>query len=61
MHRLVNIIDTKWRPELAYAVGLVASDGHLRKDNKGICFVSKDRELIDKFRESIALKKEPYR
>ena len=58
---LINVVNTAWRPELAYAVGLMASDGHLRPDNKQVSLVSKDRELIDLFRQAIALDKLPFR
>jgi AraC-like DNA-binding protein len=36
----------QWTPELAYAVGLIATDGNLpRRNADGVLFVSSDREL----------------
>ena len=58
---LRNFVDIAWRPELAYVVGLMASDGYLRADNKEIGFTSKDRELVDLFKQSVKIDKEPYR
>ncbi len=37
-------INTKWRADLAYAIGLLATDGCLAKDNLLIDLTSKDRE-----------------
>lgn len=36
-----------WSPELAYAVGLMASDGNLSPDGRHLIFVSKDREQLE--------------
>ena len=57
---LRNLIDTNWRPELAYAVGLIASDGWLSKDVAEIGIVSKDRELIETFVKCLKLSRKPF-
>lgn len=36
-----------WSPDLAYAVGLLATDGWLTKDGKSVGFESKDLQLVD--------------
>ncbi len=51
-----KIIDTNWRPELAYAVGLIATDGCLSKDTLLIDLTSKDREQLDNFSECLGVK-----
>ncbi len=38
-----------WSSKLAYAVGLIASDGNLSRDGRHITFVSKDIEQIQNF------------
>lgn len=44
-----------WSPNLAYAVGLLATDGSLDKDRKRIEFVSADIELIELFLTALRL------
>lgn len=39
----------KWTPKLAYAVGLITTDGCLSKDGRHIDFTSKDLEQIENF------------
>lgn len=51
-----NKISTKWSPELAYAVGLIATDGCLYKDGRHIAFVSKDLQLINVFNRCLGIK-----
>ncbi len=51
-HKLVRrvpdtVLDSWPSPELAYIVGLVASDGNLQKHNNCMILVSTDRELVD--------------
>jgi AraC-like DNA-binding protein len=36
-----------WTPELAYAVGLIATDGCLSRDGRHLSVASKDRDLLD--------------
>ncbi len=50
-----KIIDTKWRPDLAYAVGLIATDGCLSKDNLLIDLTSKDREQLENFSKCLGV------
>ena len=45
MKRLSKV-DTTWSPELAYAIGLIASDGCLSSNGRHIVLVSKDKEQI---------------
>lgn len=46
----------KWLPELAYAVGLITTDGNLSKDGRHIDFTSKDLQLIKTFKKCLKLK-----
>jgi hypothetical protein len=46
----------KWTRKLAYAVGLIATDGNLSKNGRSINFTSKDKSLINSFRECLNLK-----
>ncbi|MFA6304153.1 MAG: hypothetical protein WCV73_03480 [Patescibacteria group bacterium] len=45
-----------WSAKLAYAVGLIATDGNLSKDKRHITFVSKDLQLIQTFKTCLDLK-----
>ncbi len=47
---------TKWSPELAYAVGLITTDGSLSIDGRHIILVSKDRQLLNTFKRCLNLK-----
>lgn len=42
-----------WTAQLAYAVGLIATDGCLSSDRKTVVQVSKDRDLLVTFKECI--------
>ena len=44
-----KIIDTKWRPNLAYAIGLITTDGCLSSDGLLFDLISKDREQLLNF------------
>ncbi|OGI86545.1 hypothetical protein A3A05_01030 [Candidatus Nomurabacteria bacterium RIFCSPLOWO2_01_FULL_41_12] len=44
-----KIIDTKWRPNLAYAIGLITTDGCLSSDGLLFDLTSKDREQLLNF------------
>lgn len=48
-------VDTTWRPELAYAVGLITADGSLSKNGRHINFTSKDLDLIQTFQKCLNL------
>jgi len=45
-----------WSPELAYAIGLIATDGCLSGDKRHIVFVSKDLEQIENLKKCLKLK-----
>ncbi len=46
----------KWTPQLAYAVGLITTDGSLCKDGRHIDFTSSDLQLLRTFRKCLSLK-----
>lgn len=48
-----NKISQRWTPKLAYAVGLLASDGCLTPVGHHINLTSKDREQIENFRRCL--------
>lgn len=50
-----KIVDTTWRPNLAYAVGLLATDGCLGNDNLLIDLTSKDREQLENFSKCLGV------
>jgi hypothetical protein len=45
----------EWNPALAYAVGLLTTDGNLSSDGRHITFTSKDVELIETFKQCLNL------
>ena len=45
--------DGEWTPALAYAVGLVATDGCLSNDGKTVIQTSKDRPVLEVFKDCI--------
>jgi len=49
------LIDTSWRPELAYAVGLIASDGCLSPDGRHIDLTSKDVSQLQTFKRILGI------
>lgn len=51
-----KIIDETWRPELAYAVGLIATDGCLSRDGLLIDLTSKDKEQLENFSKCLGVK-----
>lgn len=55
MKRL-NKVSTSWSPGLAYAIGLIASDGNLSKDGRHMNLTSKDIEMIETFKKCLGLK-----
>jgi len=48
-------VDTTWRAELAYVVGLIAADGSLSKNGRHIDFTSKDLEQLETYRTCLGL------
>lgn len=45
-----------WNNNIAYAVGLITTDGNLSKDGRHIIFVSKDMLLVKLFKKCLKLK-----
>ena len=45
----------QWTPELAYVVGLIATDGCLSPDGRHLSFTSCDKQLIDTFKNILNL------
>lgn len=44
-----------WSPKLAYAVGLIATDGYLAQDGRHLAITSKDLELLESARSCLGL------
>jgi len=49
-------IKTTWSKELAYAIGLITTDGNLSKDGRHLTFVSKDLPQINLFKKCLGIK-----
>lgn len=49
-------MEIRWSNELAYAVGLIATDGNLSKDGRHIELTSKDTEQLETFKRCLKLK-----
>ena len=52
----LNKIKIDWSGDLAYAIGLIATDGCLYNDGRHLAFVSKDLQLIKTFNNCLGLK-----
>ncbi len=50
-----STITIKWSSELAYAIGLIATDGNLSPDRRHIGLTSKDKEIVESFRRCLGL------
>jgi hypothetical protein len=48
--------ETKWNPELAYAVGLITTDGNLSPDGRHMMLASNDVPLLKTFKKCLKLK-----
>jgi len=48
-----------WSPELAYAVGLITTDGNLSIDRRHIQFTNTEYELIQLFKNCLGIKNNP--
>ena len=48
--------DFKWTPKLAYAVGLLTTDGNLSKDRRHITLTSADTQLLNTFMSCLNIK-----
>lgn len=51
-----KLTDTKWSHDLAYALGLLVTDGCLSKDGRHFDFTSKDKALVKIFAKCLGLK-----
>ncbi|TSC73814.1 MAG: Uncharacterized protein G01um101444_453 [Parcubacteria group bacterium Gr01-1014_44] len=49
-------ISTKWSTDLAYAIGLIATDGCLYRDGRHINLTSKDMDQIRTFKKCLGIK-----
>lgn len=47
-----------WEPKLAYAIGLLVTDGNLSKDGRHITMRSSDKDLLETFRACLNRKKD---
>ncbi|MDO8584946.1 MAG: LAGLIDADG family homing endonuclease [bacterium] len=54
-HGYVGNCDIRWSANLAYGIGLIASDGNVHKNGKGILFKSAEEELMLKFRDALGI------
>jgi hypothetical protein len=45
-----------WSPEIAYAIGLLATDGNLSPDGRHLAVSSKDRDLLEILRRCLGLR-----
>ena len=50
-----RIVDETWRPGLAYAIGLLATDGCLASDGLLVDLTSKDKEQLLNFNRSVGV------
>lgn len=48
----------KWSPQIAYAIGLIVTDGNLSPDRRHFDFTSKDIELIEAFKKCLSINKQ---
>lgn len=48
-------VKVKWSPKMAYAIGLLATDGCLSTDQCHIDFTSKDLDLVETFKDYLGL------
>ncbi len=55
VHMSPEVLSAWPTPELAYAVGLFAADGHLGKGNNLIGFTSADKEQVENYRTCLEL------
>lgn len=55
MDRRVKFIETRWSEQLAYVIGLIASDGNLSPDGRHINITSKDIEITQHVKDILCL------
>ena len=49
------MISLEWNKDIAYIVGLIASDGCLQRDGRHVVFTSADLELVEKYRDTLGV------
>ena len=49
------MIELEWSSDMAYAVGLMATDGHLSIDGRHLDLTSKDVEQLENFKKALDL------
>ena len=49
-------VNTRWRPELAYAIGLITTDGNLSKDGRHMELTSNDEDQLKNFLNCLKIK-----
>lgn len=54
--KMIQNINYKWSPNLAYIVGLITTDGNLSKDKRHILFTTTDYQLANTFKKCIGIK-----
>ena len=54
-HRRIPPLTDPWPPELAWAVGLIATDGNLSRDGRHLTVVSADRDLLESLRACLVI------
>lgn len=55
MGRRKCLVDTTWRKDLAYIIGMIATDGNLSSDGRHICITSKDEDLLHSIKSTLGL------
>jgi len=51
-----NKVKIEWSSNFAYAIGLIATDGHISSDGRHISFTSKDIEQINNYKKALKIK-----
>ena len=51
----ISALRTTWSPEIAYAVGLIATDGNLSRDGRHLAVSSQDVDLLETVRRCLHL------
>ena len=55
-YTLQRKVKTDWSPNLAYAIGLIASDGNLSSDGRHMSLTSGEEEMMHNFKNALNLK-----
>lgn len=50
-------VSCNWSPNLAYAIGLIATDGNLSSNGRSVVFVSKDLQLVKTIQSCLGIDK----